>query len=200
MMSLNDALLLAFVCLCGAMVPGASLIVVLNSAVSSGTRHGLIASWSHALAVGLYALLTTMGLAALLITVPAVVVGVQILGAIFLVYMAVDLLRAPTVDFESAGSKAGYQSAARGFLVAFLNPKLAIFFLAVFSQFVDVEAGLAKQFLMALIALVVDGVWYSLVVLGVSRFPAFLQSHNQFFNRLFALVLLALAVRLLWVF
>ena len=198
-MEIAQALSLALICFMGAVVPGASLVVVLNSVMAAGPRHGLITAWSHALAVGLYALLTVVGLSVVLAAIPGLILYVQSVGAVFLLYMAVSLWRAPGFAYQASKKASGLQSAAKGFLVAFLNPKLAIFFLALFSQFVQPEASWVKRGSMAFIALAVDGLWYTAVVLSVthSRLLVLLQSHSSFLNKLFAIVLLAIVVRLL---
>lgn len=56
-----------------------------------------------------------------------------------------------------------------GFLIAFLNPKLAIFFLALFSQFVDESAHWIQNAIMALTAGTIDLLWYLLITFGISR-------------------------------
>lgn len=56
-----------------------------------------------------------------------------------------------------------------GFLIAFLNPKLAIFFLALFSQFVDANAHWIQNVIMASTVGVIDMLWYVLVTFGISR-------------------------------
>ncbi|HKI74867.1 MAG TPA: LysE family transporter, partial [Pseudomonadales bacterium] len=55
------------VCALGAMSPGPSLAVVIRNTVSNGGREGVATAWAHAVGVGLYALATTFGLAALII-------------------------------------------------------------------------------------------------------------------------------------
>ena len=56
-----------------------------------------------------------------------------------------------------------------GFLIAFLNPKLAIFFLALFSQFVSAEASGQQKLIMTATVGTIDTIWYCLVTFALSR-------------------------------
>jgi threonine/homoserine/homoserine lactone efflux protein len=181
------------------MVPGASLIVVLNSVIRAGRGVGFVTAWAHALAVGIYALASLSGLQLLLVWLPDLLLYVRLFGSCFLLYMAVSLWRSPAFEFVAEG-RAGFRQATQGFLVAFLNPKLAIFFLAVFSQFVEADVASHQRLLMALIAMLVDGLWYSAVVAGVSQLWVLnmLRRQAQIVSRICGLILAIVAVSLIW--
>jgi len=55
-----------------------------------------------------------------------------------------------------------------GFALAFFNPKIAAFLLAVYSQFVEADAGLPTQVGMAALAFVIDAGWYAVVAVLLS--------------------------------
>jgi len=84
-----------------------------------------------------------------------------------------------------------------GFLLAFLNPKLAIFFLALFSQFVDVNASISHKLIMIFTVGGLDITWYCLVVFGLSRGPvlAKLKANSHVIDKVTGVVLILLAVR-----
>ena len=67
-----------------------------------------------------------------------------------------------------------------GFLIVFLNPKIMVFFLAVFSQFLTPQQSIETQVLAATLAGLVDGLWYGLVAVTVSlgSFGAFMRRHR----------------------
>ena len=81
----------------------------------------------------------------------------------------------------------------------FLNPKIAVFFIALFSQVVGPDTSLAARLGYAATALVIDMAWYLLVAWLFSnpRWLARLQARAVWFERLFGVVLLGLAARLL---
>ena len=52
-----------------------------------------------------------------------------------------------------------------GFLIVFFNPKIIVFFLAVFSQFLSADQSVATQITAAAVAGVLDAAWYALVAI-----------------------------------
>jgi threonine/homoserine/homoserine lactone efflux protein len=191
-------LTLASVCFAGAASPGPSLAVVVAAVVGGGRPAGLSAAWAHASGVGLYAAMTVMGISAVLRHAPRLLDAVQIAGALYLLWLATGLLRSRG---DNPGSTAGgVRHAARdGFAVAFLNPKLAIFMLALFSQFVNADATLGTGTILVATATLIDGCWYSLVTLLLSqpRFLASLQRRARLIDRVFGGLLAALGTYIL---
>lgn len=202
-MELTHWLSLLAVCVLGAMSPGPSLGVIIQIAVRQGRSQGVIASVGHGLGVGFYALLTALGLSVLITESPTLFLLVKVLGALFLLYLGF-------VTLKKNGQKAGASqqpsspvstnSFVIGFLTAALNPKLLIFFLALFSQFVRNEAQLLEKLLMAATVMVVDIVWYMLVSLLVSN--AGIIARFSFLagvmKTLFGLLLIGVAIEVLW--
>jgi len=200
-MSLTDWLPLAAICILGAMSPGPSLAVVLRNTVTAGRSEGVKTALAHGTGVGIYAFAAAAGLAVLVTNTPLLFLVIQWLGAFFLAYLGVRSLTGHTALHESVETEtiAHINGLRSGFLTAFLNPKLAIFFAALFSQFVSAEAGLGEKLLMALTAAVIDAGWYLFIALSVSqsRVLNFLRRKSDLLNTAFGLILLFLAVRIL---
>ncbi|TGD74730.1 LysE family translocator [Mangrovimicrobium sediminis] len=201
-MEIAQWLVLLGVCTLGAMSPGPSLAVVTSHTLAGGRSHGVAAALAHGSGVALYAALTVLGLTAALTARPGLFLVVQWIGAAYLAYLGCRLLlaRAATGEADTDTAPTARSPVREGFLVAFLNPKLAIFMLAVFSQFLSEGAGLAQKAVMVATAGAVDGLWYTLVALGLShpRLQHRLRRQAALIDRLFGLALLALAVALLW--
>jgi len=193
-MHLGAWLTLAGVCVTGAMSPGPSLALVLSRTVARGRWAGARAAVGHGVGVGLYAGVAVGGLAVVLTTAPVVFQGMQVLGAAFLAWMGVGLLRAK--PGEHSGSKSGENDLLDGFLLAFLNPKIAVFFLALFSQLADPSAPPIEKVGMALMAGTIDTAWYLLValVLGGPALTRWLGARQVLLNRVMGTMLLGLAV------
>jgi threonine/homoserine/homoserine lactone efflux protein len=198
--SIEAWLSLALLCLFGAMTPGPSLAVVLGSTLRGGHPTGLAAALAHGLAVGLYAVLTVAGLAALLTASLKLFALLQLAAAGYLVYLARRALcqQAPITTAETdARSHQNLGAAARdGFMIAFLNPKLAVFMLALFAPFVTPDQGIGAKALLVFTIGGIDAIWYSAVVLMMVRtgLLARLQRNAVFVERVYAAQLLALAV------
>ena len=199
-MNVVEWLPLASACLAGAASPGPSLAVVLANTMAGGRAAGLLTAWAHATGVGLYAAMTVFGLASLIAGFPTLYRGLQVAGALYLLWLARGLL-------TSKGSGEGVEvpgkrttSALRdGFTIAFLNPKLAVFMLALFSQFVSPDASLGVALLLVATATLIDGAWYSVVTLLLSRreWLYALRSRAQSIDRLFGMLLAGIAIYIL---
>ena len=168
-MDLTQWLSLATVCLLGAMSPGPSLAVVLKATLGGGSTAGYASALAHGAGVALYGLLTVAGLAVLITSSPALFLVLQLAGAVYLVYLGVRSLRSTGESAPETPTSLGSAGAATsGFLVAFLNPKLAVFMLALFSQFVHPEAAWSEQAVLVSTVGGIDMSWYSLVVVLAS--------------------------------
>lgn len=203
-MTVTTWLSLLLVCLMGAMFPGASLAVVLRQTLQNSALHGVVTAVSHALGVGVYALLSVLGLGLLLQQSPLLTQLISYVGAIYLLWIGVQgLLAKPHSNSAHAGLQtqqtASLWDAARdGFMIALLNPKIGLYFLALFSQFIHVGMGKDAKTLFVLTIIMVDGLWYILVSLVLSRGPllAWLKQHQLWVERALGLVLILIALRI----
>ncbi|KAA9133372.1 LysE family translocator [Marinihelvus fidelis] len=191
----------AAICALGAMTPGPSLAVISRHALSGGRAAGAAAALAHALAIGIYAFASISGIAVLVASGTTAYAILQWGGAAWLAWMGVRALFSAPGDPVADTPATTRRGAARdGFLVAFLNPKVAIFFLALFSQVVGPDTATAERVLVASTAMVIDGGWYLLVAWGLTRprWLSWLRRHGPWLDRLFGVLLLGLAIRLVW--
>ncbi len=200
-MSLTAWLSLLAVCALGAMSPGPSLAVVVRNTVRHGRSAGVATATAHGLGVGVYALATALGLAAVLATQATLFTSLTLAGAAYLLWLGANALRGgdrfnPPAAAGFVASRSIIEAARDGFAIAFLNPKIALFFLALFSQFIPRDAGASEVIILAGTATLVDALWYALVATGLSagRIAHWLRDHGIWIERLTgaALVMLAL--------
>ncbi|WP_445356091.1 LysE family translocator [Microbulbifer sp. EKSA008] len=202
-MDLLSWLSLAGICALGAMSPGPSLLIVLRSA-SSGLQQGLASALAHGAGVAIYAILTAFGLAVLITSSPLLFNILQWAGAAMLVYLGWKALSAPAPGTSTATVQPPHQSLkrsiAQGFGVAFFNPKIAVFFTALFSQFVSEQQALSTKLGMAALVSGVDAIWYCIVALAVhaSRKRQLVSKHiGHRIQQVFGILLIGLAARLI---
>jgi len=199
MLPLHDWLLLASICALGAMTPGISLAVITRHTLHGGAQAGAIAGLTHALGVGIWAAATVAGMAVLFKRYPGLELAFSLLGALFLLWMAWKSWQASRQSqapaHTSPPSNVLHGAAWDGFAVAFLNPKVALFFLALFSQFLSSEMGQPARIQIALTAMIIDGGWYVLVALLLdrSRFLPWLREHHHWVERGTAVLLVVIA-------
>ncbi len=204
-MTLSIWLSLVMVCIMGAMFPGASLAVVLRQTLNYSPLHGAITGLAHASGIGLYALLSVLGLALLLQQSPFVFKVMSYAGAVYLLWLGYQGITAkPTPNHlptdNQAHSVTLAEAARDGFLISLLNPKVGLYFLALFSQFVTPDMSLADKTLFVATITSIDGLWYVLVALVLSqgKILPWLKQHQVWVERALGVILIALALRILW--
>jgi len=84
-------------------------------------------------------------------------------------------------------------------MIAFLNPKILVFLVAVFSQFLDPDMSDMDRVIMAFIAGLIDTVWYVLVAVFLSGTVIIdkLRDNSTLIDRMIGTVLLILAFALI---
>ena len=199
-MTLTIWLSLFAVCLLGAMSPGPSLAMVAKHSLAGGRVNGLATAWAHAFGIGIYAFITLIGLAVLLQQSPLLFKTISYAGAAYLAYLGYNALRSKggvVAKLESGEQTSVLQAAQQGFLISLLSPKIALFFTALFSQFVAVGDSMAAKGLIVLTPLVVDGLWYTLITLLLSSSALIekIRAKARLIDRLSGLVLILLAAR-----
>lgn len=200
-MDFSQWLTLVSICLLGAMSPGPSLAVVVGCVVKEGQAGGIRAAIAHAAGVALYGLLTVTGLALLITQTPAVYTALQVAGAAYLLFLGGKALYALLLPADDGAEVAtGNTAATQGFLVAFLNPKLAVFMLALFSQFLEPGFGVREKGIMVATVGVTDAVWYCLVATLLSRggFRSRLERSAKIIDGIFGVILILLALSVLY--
>jgi threonine/homoserine/homoserine lactone efflux protein len=202
-MELSTWLSLAFICMVGAMSPGPSLAVVLRHSMYNSAKHGIVASVAHGIGVGIYAALSLAGLASLINHVPIFYNALVYGGAAYLAYMGIRILMSHSsgLDLSTSQALVSYKQAAQdGFAIAFLNPKLAIFFVALFSQFIDPETmTIMVAMIMCTTVLLIDTVWYFIISIGSAkaRDKFDLTKQQPIIDKILGMTFLILALRVL---
>ncbi|MCC4798796.1 lysine transporter LysE [Enterovibrio norvegicus] len=199
-MTVSVWLSLVLVCMLGAMSPGPSLVVMVRHSLAGGRLHGIVAAWAHALGVGLYAVITLLGLAVILKESPMAFQIIAYTGAGYLAWLGIKSLQSKggvAAKLESGEKTTLLEAARDGAMISVLNPKLALFFLALFSQFVAVGTDVFSRSVIVATPLVIDGLWYTLValVLSSSRMLDTLKRRAVWIDKFCGIVLIGLAIR-----
>ncbi|MCG9649127.1 LysE family translocator [Vibrio brasiliensis] len=188
------------ICILGAMSPGPSLAMVAKHSLAGGRLNGLATAWAHAFGIGIYAFITLIGLAVVLQQSPLLFKTISYAGAAYLAYLGYNALRSKggvAARLESGQQTTIWQSAKEGFLISLLSPKIGLFFIALFSQFVAVGDSFTAKSLIVMTPLVVDGLWYTLItfLLSSPKLIDKIRSKAMLIDRLSGAVLILLALR-----
>ena len=201
-MIFSDLISLFVICLLGAMSPGPSLAIVAKHALSGGRIHGLATAWAHALGIAMYAGLTLLGLAIVLRQSPIIFKTITILGALYLIYLGINALRSKggiSEKLESTQATSVMKAARQGFFMAILSPKIAIFFTALFSQFISLDSPIGVKVTIVSLPFLIDGLWYTFVTMVLSdiRVVDKIRSKAVLIDKLTGVILVLLAVRVI---
>ena len=198
-MDIKTLIGMSFVCALGAISPGPSLVVVLRNTVSGGRISGAMTGVGHGIGLTVYAFIAVMGLSSILIANEQIFKALQWAGALVLTWLAFNL-----ITNNPSNSTKSYKSSQRrgfleGFMISFLNPKILVFMVAVFSQFINPDITNYGRFIMAIVAGTIDTAWYVLVatVLANTSIVGKLRLHAIIIDRVIGLVLLMFATMLI---
>jgi threonine/homoserine/homoserine lactone efflux protein len=149
--------------------PGAATALVVRSAATGGRRRALATTVGNSLGVLAWGCFAAMGVAAVVATSAEAFTAIKLVGAVVLVVLGLQSLRGHREDPARPAPARG-APLRDGLVTSLANPKLAVFFVALFPQFVpDGAPVLPSALLMAAMVVSFDLVWYSALAYLVAR-------------------------------
>lgn len=125
-------------------LPGPDSLLIMTRSATQGWRAGVAASLGIGTGTIVHVLAAALGMSAILATSATAFTVVKFVGAAYILYMAIGLLRArssTTAQAAPSVTPLPYRKIfAQGVLTNVLNPKVALFFLAFVPQFIDADA------------------------------------------------------------
>ncbi|WP_299898149.1 LysE family translocator [uncultured Aquimarina sp.] len=127
------------------LTPGADTMYILGRSISQGKKSGILSALGITTGALIHCLAAALGLSVLLAKSALAFQLIKYAGAIYLVYLGIQLLRSKTVqNFEVNENIENHINYSKiyvsGILTNILNPKVALFFLAFLPQFISPEA------------------------------------------------------------
>jgi threonine/homoserine/homoserine lactone efflux protein len=125
------------------MTPGPDSLLIMSRSAAQGWRSGCAAALGVGAGTFVHVFAAAVGLSALLLTSAAAFTAVKLVGAAYLLYIGIQLLRrrGSTVALQETGPVLPHARVfLQGFLTNVLNPKVALFFLAFVPQFIAPDA------------------------------------------------------------
>lgn len=125
-------------------LPGPAMLFLVARGIAGGRKVGALSALGIESATAVYVLATALGLTAVLAASTVAFTVVRYAGAAYLVYLGVRTLRDrrdPEAPAVASAEPTMWGSWRQGFVVGISNPKVALFFLAFFPQFIHPEAG-----------------------------------------------------------
>jgi threonine/homoserine/homoserine lactone efflux protein len=160
------------------LTPGPNLLYLISRTLAQGRTAGLVSLAGTTSGFVVHILAAALGLSAVFVAVPVAYEALRWAGAAYLLWLAWDALR-PGGDGARGGifaprplpAAAPAKLFRTGLLTSILNPKVALFYLALFPQFVEPSRGsvLVQSLLLGLVQIVIAVVGDALFVLAAAR-------------------------------
>jgi threonine/homoserine/homoserine lactone efflux protein len=188
--------------------PGPDMTLFLGKAVRQGRAAGMAAMLGASTGILIHTTLVALGLSALLAASATAFFVLKVVGAVYLLWLAVQAIRhgsALNIDTTKpqAAGESLFRSWVTGLTVNLMNPKVIMFFVTFFPQFVATEDPHAAQKLvfLGIVMAVIGTPIAALMIVSVSRIATLLKRTPRVMRAidwLFAGVFGAFAVRLLF--
>ena len=190
----------AAICLIGAMSPGPSMALIIRNSIKYGRISGILFSLGHAIGIGIYATVSVLGLQFILINNLLLFNAIQFCGSVFLLILGVLFLRDTAHNLSLENEQKNVNSFMQGFAISILNPKILIWFAAIFSQFIEISSTNFVKLVMVLIASSIDGLWYIILTIVVTGFglKQFLEHNTNIIQKISGVILISISIIILY--
>ncbi|MCI6475795.1 MAG: LysE family translocator [Mucispirillum sp.] len=182
--------------------PGADTVFILTKSIAGGYKQGLASVAGIVCGLFVHTSLAAFGLSVILMTSAVLFNIVKIAGAAYLIYLGIMALKSKSkINLENKGEIVPFFTTFRqGFFTNILNPKVALFFLALLPQFVKSNAESAVPFLiLGLTFIFIGSLWSLFLVWASARMSqALRQSKFSFYlNKAAGVIFIALGLNIL---
>ena len=190
----------ATICIVGAMSPGPSMALIIRNSIKYGRVSGILSSVGHAIGIGIYAGVSVAGLQIILINNIFLFNTIQFCGSVFLLVLGILFLRDTGQKLSIQDKQKSVNSFMQGFAISILNPKILIWFAAIFSQFIEISSTNFIKLTMVLIASSIDGLWYIILTIIVTGFglKQFLENNTNIIQKISGIVLIFISIIILY--
>ena len=164
--------------------PGPDIAYILAQTARNGLRSGYAAMFGIWAGAFIHVLLAAVGLSAILATSATAFTIVKWIGAAYLIWLGIQALRSDGASYSADATvnrSSNMKIFQQGVLVATLNPKVAVFFLAFLPQFVVEGAGpaSAQLFLHGTLIIVVAAFIEPFLVMIGAKLTRYLSQNNR---------------------
>lgn len=159
--------------------PGPNMIYLLSRSITQGKKAGLISLTGVVLGFLFHALMVSFGLTAIFMAIPYAYLTLKTLGVVYLLYLAFQAVKPSGKSIFAARTDLKHDKPGKlfmmGFLTNVLNPKIAVFYLSFFPQFIKPEHGsmLAQSMTLALVQMSISFTINFIIVLSAAKISGF---------------------------
>jgi RhtB (resistance to homoserine/threonine) family protein len=200
----QEFFMLTLVHLLAVMSPGPDFAIVLRQSISFGRKTAVITSLGIGAGIAVHVFYTLLGMGLLISQSTYLMLSAKVIGAIYISYLGINLLRSPAGTKESnpietdMNKKHQTKAFMIGFMTNVFNPKVTLFFLAIFTTIVSANTPIVIQSFYGLWIVLTTAAWFSLVSFLFSKpvIRAKFLRHGYWFERAMGGILIAFAIKL----
>jgi len=158
--------------------PGPNGFLIAKTVPLSGKKAGFANIWGFVAAFYVHGTLSIFGISMLLVQSAQAFFIFKMLGAAYLIWIGVKALinafkanhkELPTSPAKRVEPVSMRKAFSEGFLTNVLNPKVSMFYLAAFPQFMSIGDGVVNAYALVTAHTIVNFVWFSVMVIMLSR-------------------------------
>lgn len=174
MIPFNDLLLFGLAALIMVLSPGPNMIYLISRSLSQGKKAGIVSLLGVMCGFLFHILMVSFGLTAIFFAIPYAFVVVKFLGVVYLLYLAYTTVKSKNKIFDAdqnLKSDKPLKLFNIGLLTNILNPKMAVFYLSFFPQFIKPEYGsiLGQSFQLGIIQITISFSVNFLIVISAAK-------------------------------
>ncbi|WP_074409578.1 LysE family translocator [Aquimarina megaterium] len=175
MIPINEFLVFALASLIMVLSPGPNMIYLISRSLSQGRQAGIISLFGVICGFLFHILMVSFGLTAIFFAVPYAFVIVKFLGVGYLLYLAYNTIRSGGTKIFDADRSLTKDKPFKlfniGLLTNVLNPKMALFYLSFFPQFIKPEYGsiLGQSFQLGMMQIIISFLINFLIVISAAK-------------------------------
>ncbi|MCT2591525.1 LysE family translocator [Streptomyces sp. N2-109] len=144
MVELSGILGVTVVALGMVLTPGPNMIYLVSRSITQGRRAGIVSLGGVALGFMVYLLAANLGLSVVFVAVPELYFAVKLAGAAYLAHLAWNALKPGGISVfapQDVPHDSPRKLVTMGLMTNLLNPKIAIMYLSLIPQFIDLDKG-----------------------------------------------------------
>ncbi len=192
-----------FYCFIVTFTPGPSNIMILSIANQEGTKRALRYTYGATVAFGLLLTASALFNGILAAILPRIMLGMQIIGSLYMLYLAYQISRKPkpktVTEDNEADTTSGMGTFQAGFITQFVNPKVILFTMTVIPTFIMPYDPAILTLVAGVLGVTCIGfLAYTTWVMFGTIFKTFLQRNQRIANLVMTLFLIYAAV-MMWV-
>ena len=203
---LHEFIMITVVHLLAVISPGPDFAIVIRQSISFGRRTAIITSLGIAAGISVHIGYTLLGIGFIISQSPTLFMIMKLIGAVYISYISLSLLRSKQQRLDNSEIKRDTnenhhkKAFTLGFMTNVLNPKVTIFFLAIFTTVVSVDTPIAIQGIYGAWIIITTALWFISVSFFFShqRVRDKFASYGYLFERLMGVILLCFAAKILF--